>query len=171
MDDLHTIEHSKCKPLSITVAVDRHKRKILGLEVSRMPATGHLAKISRRKYGYRRDERPLGLKSLLGNVQQRVTPSVEITSDEHPLYPRWVKKFFPDGSYHRFKGEKACVSGQGELKKVMFDPLFSINHSFAMFRANINRLIRRTWCTTKDPKRLEDHLYIYANFHNKVLTP
>jgi hypothetical protein len=38
-----------------------------------------------------------------------------------------------------------------------------------MLRANINRLFRRTWCTTKKPERLEQHLAVYMDFHNRVL--
>ncbi|MCB0350947.1 MAG: transposase, partial [Bdellovibrionales bacterium] len=68
-------------------------------------------------------------------------------------------------------GQRGCVAGQGELKKVAFDPLFSINHTFAMCRANINRLLRRTWCTTKRPDRLVAHLDLYVNFHNRRLLP
>ena len=71
--------------------------------------------------------------------------------------------------YNQFKGEKSTVSGQGELKKVAKDPLFSINHTFAMLRANVNRLIRKTWCTTKKMARLIDHLSIYVWMHNTVL--
>jgi hypothetical protein len=61
------------------------------------------------------------------------------------------------------------VVGQGELKKVGRDPLFSLNHTCAMLRANLNRLFRRTWCTTKRIDRLEAHLWIYVRFHNEVL--
>ena len=38
-----------------------------------------------------------------------------------------------------------------------------------MLRANVNRLIRRTWCTSKRIDRLVDHLTLYADFHNRVL--
>jgi hypothetical protein len=38
-----------------------------------------------------------------------------------------------------------------------------------MLRANINRLFRRTWCTTKKKERLEQHLTVYMDFHNRVL--
>jgi hypothetical protein len=61
------------------------------------------------------------------------------------------------------------VTGQGELKKTTHDPLFAINHTLAMLRANINRLIRRTWCTTKKPERLIDHLWIYIRYHNTLI--
>ena len=40
-DELHTIEHTKCKPVSIAMAVSKETRKILGFSVSKMPASGH----------------------------------------------------------------------------------------------------------------------------------
>ena len=39
------------KPLSVSIAVDATKRTILGAEVSRIHAFGHLAEKSRNKYG------------------------------------------------------------------------------------------------------------------------
>jgi len=65
---------------------------------------------------------------------------------------------------------RGCVAGQGELKKIGFDPLFSLNHTYAMMRANINRLFRRTWNTTKDPRKLRDHIDLYVWYHNSELT-
>ena len=169
-DDLITIEHTKCKPLSVTVAVETKKRKLLGFSVSSTPATGHLAKISRRKYGYRKDKRARGIAKLFKSIQPWIQKDVMIFSDEHLLYPSKVVEFFPQASYKRFKGARSCITGQGELKRLVHDPLFPINHTLAMMRANINRLFRRTWCTTKKPERLEDHLYIYGCFHNRTLT-
>ena len=170
-DDLITIEHTKCKPLSVTLAVEKTNRKILALHVSSMPATGHLAAISRKKYGLRADDRLQGIETVLRKVAAISSPQTKITSDEHPFYPLKVKTFFPQGLYTRVKGKRGCVAGQGELKKVKHDPLFSLNHTCAMFRANVNRLFRRTWCTTKCPKALLDHLIIYMHFHNAYLTP
>jgi len=68
-------------------------------------------------------------------------------------------------------GKKGCIAGQGELKKATFDPIFSINHTFAMMRANISRLIRKTWNTTKKVEGLIDHLNIYVWMHNTQRTP
>jgi hypothetical protein len=59
------------------------------------------------------------------------------------------------------------VNGQEELKKIGKDPLFSLNHTCAMFRAHVSRLIRHTWNTTKKLENLEYHLSIYMNLHNK----
>ncbi len=168
-DDIITIEHTKCKPLSITFAVTSKKRQILGFDVSSMPATGHLCKISLKKYGKRKDERRQGIKNLFTQIKPFISKCAEIKSDEHPFYPLQIRRFFKKAMHRRYKGAKGCVAGQGELKKLIYDPLFSVNHTAAMFRANINRLFRRTWCTTKKPERLADHLAIYMNYHNGVL--
>ena len=77
---------------------------------------------------------------------------------------------FKKSAQNWFYGRKGCVAGQGEMKKVGFDPLFSINHTFAMMRANISRLNRRTWNTTKKLSALVDHLSIYAWRHPTSLT-
>ena len=42
-DDLITIEHTKLKPLSVSLAVDAQTRHILGAQVSRIGAFGHPA--------------------------------------------------------------------------------------------------------------------------------
>jgi hypothetical protein len=168
-DDLETVEHSKCKPLSVTMAVEKETRRILAFSVSRMPAKGHLAKIARRKYGRRRDERPIGWDKMFSQIAPIVCETATIESDENPHYPALVRKWCPNSEHITVKGRRGSIAGQGELKKVKFDPLFSLNHTFAMCRANINRLFRRTWCTTKRPDRLAAHLELYVNFHNRKL--
>jgi transposase-like protein len=168
-DDLITIEHTKCKPLAISLAVEAPSRRILGFEVSRIPAFGPLAEISRRKYGPRPNERPQGLKNLLAKIKGILEEGASFSSDEDPLYAALVRRQYPDASHHRYLGGRGCVTGQGELKKLRFDPLFALNHTCAMLRANINRLFRRTWCTTKKKERLEQHLAVYMDFHNRIL--
>jgi ribosomal protein L13E len=167
-DDLETFEHTKCKPLSVTVAVESNTRRILGLEVSVMPAKGLLVEKAR-KYGYRIDHRRRGRRRLFEKITPLVQDTALIKSDSNPHYPRDVKDFFPQAKHLIFAGRKGRSSGQGELKKGWFDPLFSLNHTCAMMRANVNRLIRKTWCTTKSPNRLYAHLMIYAQYHNENL--
>ena len=168
-DDLETFEHTKLKPLSVTLAVEHPTRRILGFEVSQMPAKGLLASRSVKKYGRRPDERTRGRRQLFERLKTCVAPNAEIESDMNPHYPKVVREFFPDAQYTMHKGQRGSIVGQGELKRIRFDPLFSLNHTCAMKRHSVSRLVRRTWTTTKIPARLADHLAIYAEYHNSEL--
>jgi hypothetical protein len=168
-DDLETFEHSKLKPLSVTMMVEKKSRRILGFSVARMPAKGLLVKRSLKKYGRRMDERKRNRERLFSELQDCVDPNAVIESDSNPHYASSVNKSFPFATYKQYLSRRGCVVGQGELKAGGFDPLFSLNHTFAMLRANINRLFRRTWNTTKKPERLALHLAIYALYHNRSL--
>jgi hypothetical protein len=168
-DDLETFEHSKGKPLSVAMAVESRTRKILAFSVSQMTAKGRIAARSRQKYGLRLDLRSIGWASLFKALGASVAEEAKFLSDQNPQYPKFVNKYFPRATHETIKGRRGILGGQGELKVGGYDPLFSLNHTFAMLRANICRLIRRTWCTTKKIGALADHIAIYVNFHNTVL--
>lgn len=171
-DDMESFEHTKCKPLSITLAVEESSRLILDFRISSMKAKGHLSHIAKKKYGYRADERKKNLADLLENLKTITVKSPQIKSDMNPHYLLPVKRVFPESIHLAFKGKRGCIVGQGELKAVGFDPLFSFNHTAAMMRAHINRLFRRTWNTTKKPICLSYHIAIYVFYHNlKLLNP
>ena len=48
------------------------------------------------------------------------------------------------------------------------NPLFPINHTLAMMRAGISRLVRRTWGASKLRERLEHHAWIWVAWRNYV---
>lgn len=168
-DDLHTFEHTKCKPTAVCVMVDARDRFILGHSVAQLPASGPLAAISREKYGDRTDESVQARHQLFKRLTPHIDPAATIATDEHARYPALIRAHRPDAIHVQYKSIRGCVTGQGELKKAQFDPLFSVNHTLAMLRANINRLVRRTWCTTKLNARLDDHIALYVEYHNRVL--
>ena len=185
-DEMESFERSKCLPLSIPLVVLPESRKILAIDVCSMPAKGPLTTLSLRRYGPRRDERPKTAIRLLRSLRGSLAVVPEILSDQNPKYPGWLKQAFcgylapPSASspqsfqaqfrHKTVKGRRGCVVGQGELKRGGHDPLFSLNHTAAMIRANVNRMFRRTWCTTKRADRLRAHLMLYVDFHNTVLT-
>jgi transposase-like protein len=167
-DDLETFEHTKCKPLSVTIAVESRTRRILGIEVSSMPARGMLVEKAR-KYGRREDTRAAARRRLFSSIREMVHEDAVIKSDANPHYPPDVKRHFPKANHVVYLGRKASSGGQGELKKGKFDPIFSLNHTCAMARYKLARLIRKTWCTTKRADRLWLHLMIFALRHNERL--
>ena len=169
-DEMESSERSKCLPVSIPLVVEKKTRKILAFGVCEMPAKGLLAKISLQKYGPREDQRREAARKVFKTLEPWSLKLRQIESDQKPSYPSWIRAQFPDLKHRVYLGKRGCIAGQGELKKIGFDPLFDFNHTAAMLRANINRLFRRTWCTTKKKERLEDHIAIYAHYHNSVLT-
>jgi hypothetical protein len=169
-DELETFEHTKYKPLSVVVAVLPRRRKILGVEVASMPAKGPLAERARRTYGRRADRRGKALDALFASIRPCLVAHPTLQSDSSPRYPPYVRRHFPHARHVAKPGGRGCVTGQGEIKAERFDPLFDLNHTFAMLRDNVRRLVRRTWCTTKKADCLAHHLALYADFHNRVLT-
>ena len=168
LDDMITKEKTKLKPLSISVVSDKNRRFILGAKVSQIPAFGHLAKISVKKYGHRKSYHVQKLDELFKDFSTVVCKNAVIESDMHQNYEPVVKKYFPHSQYNQFKSQRGCIAGQGELKKTKFDPLNSINHNLAMLRDGISTLVRKSWAVTQDPKRLQGHLEIYMYYHNQI---
>src|SRR5690606_25009158 len=101
-------------------------------EVSQIPAFGHLAKLSRKKYGKRISKHKEGLKNLF----EKITPCIEkkalVESDMHKFYPGFVRHYLPKSTHQTYQDGSGCVVVQGELKKLYWDPLFALNHTCAM---------------------------------------
>ena len=168
-DEMEAFEHSKCKPVAIAVAVEEGSRIILSAVAASMPAKGHLAAISRRRYGKRVDRRKHALDKALATISRVASADLLVKSDQCPRYPGLVRKHLPGVEHKTFKGRRGCVVGQGELKAGGRDPLFSLNHSCAMVRDNVKCLSRRTWCTTKRVDRLQCRLDLYVGAHNVMI--
>jgi transposase-like protein len=166
-DEMETFEHTKLKPLTIPLAVEKRTRRILFVDVGKIAAKGHLAQISKKKYGFRKCERKKALNRLFRHLKRISCPHATFFSDESHHYPNQIRRYFKQVKHMTFKGRKSAIIGQGEMKKGGFDPLFCLNQTAAMIRDNIKRLTRRTWCTTKKIERLLDLLHIYSFYHNQ----
>jgi len=168
-DEMESFEHSKCKPLTIPLAVNPKNRKILSLSVGEIPAKKKLSAIALKKYGFRKSEKKQKIKEMLMVIGEKRKENILFSTDQATCYPNILRELFSDYKHLAFKGKRGCIVGQGELKASGRDPLFALNHSCAMIRDNLKRLSRRTWCTTKKVYMLEHLLYVYAYFHNLVI--
>ncbi|MBM4253583.1 MAG: hypothetical protein FJ146_16570 [Deltaproteobacteria bacterium] len=170
-DEMETFEHTKCKPISIALAVAGSTREVISVAVAKMPASGNLSTKARNRYGRRRDGRIKAMRQVITEVA-RLCPNVAIVkSDKCSRYPKIVSDLLPKSVVHEvYKGRRGCVTGQGELKRGGWDPLFTLNHTCAMFRDRVKRLARKTWCTTKRLDRLSHLINLYAWWHNKLVT-
>ena len=114
-DDLETIEHTKCKPVTVTVVVDANSRKILGYTVAQIPAKGHLAQISREKYGRRTDHSRMKRRKLFEKLKGVINEYAEFHTDQHHDYPLVLKKSFPKSQHYTYKRKESSITGQGEF--------------------------------------------------------
>ena len=172
IDEMESIEHTKLKPLTIPLCVS-DDYKILGINVGKIPAKGHLADLSRAKYGPRDNEREKVVRELLTQLrdQLKLLP-ITITTDSHPLYPKLIKEYFPQARHilvvsRQMKEKKRELIHNKNAKKI-FDPLFALNQRCAKIRSDIRRMTRRSWCTTKNIENLKKHLYLYQIYNNQL---
>jgi hypothetical protein len=170
IDELETIEHTKLKPLTIPICVNQNFQ-ILGLSVGQIKAKGHLSAIAVKKYGFREDQREKALIELFENLKKIIkTDPQTITTDAHPLYPKLVRRYFPNSKHIQiisrdYLKKKRELVYAAERKKV-FDPLFAVNQRCAMLRSDLRRLTRRSWCTTKKIENLRHYLGLYRVYNN-----
>ena len=168
-DELITFEHTRLKPLSVAVMACEQGRSILGFRVAQIPASGPIAQRAREKYGPRRNLSGYARRDLLKTLAPHIAPQATVTCDEHPRYREELEAALTGVNVIQHRSVRGSLTGQGELKRTGWDPLFTINHTLAMLRDNIKRLTRRTWCTTKRQSALEDVIAIYVHFHNSRL--
>ena len=170
-DEMIGFIHSTWKPVSIALVVSRD-RMIRSLNVASIPASGPSAEKARKLYGERADLRRPSLVEALKQCIPIIDKDTTFVFDKASDYPSLLQNALPfSPKIETYKGRKAAKIGFGELKGGGWDPLFPLNHTAAMIRANVNRLLRKTWCTSKRQDRLKLHLELYAFFHNQVLIP
>ena len=135
----------------------------------RMPAKGHLAEISRKKYGPRANESSISIKKILDALPDSIRPIV-MKSDAKQAYKRLVAQRWPGLKYevHVRKPDKIKELLFLNYEKKRFDPMFALNQRCAKLRDDIKRLARKNWCTTKKPENLSKHLMIYACYNNQI---
>lgn len=170
-DEMQSSEHTKCKPVAIPMVTCPKTRMILAVGVASMPAQHPLVEISLKKYGPRADDRAEAIVKVLDAVKDMLVEDAILTTDMAPRYPEPIAMVLPQVIHDAHKSRKARTAGQGELKKIGFDPLFNFNHTAAMVRDGVGSLVRKTWGNTKLRERLYDRLAMYAHFHNTVLLP
>ncbi len=164
-DEMETIEHTKCKPLSVFLMVNENY-EILEAKVAKMPAKGKLADFSRKKYGRRIDERDKIARESFSLVKAKlISNPVELVSDAKTSYGPLAKKYFSDVPhfvYARADKDRHRDRMHENCHKKKYDPMFALNQRCAKLRAQVRPLTRRSWCTTKKPENLQKLLDIFV---------
>ena len=162
-DELETYEHTKLKPLSVALAVRVKTGQIIAACVASMPANGHTAARSRELYGSRPDHRQEARRAVMEAVRLCQGNRLTVASDAHRSYPNIISAAVPDADIRVYARVDALAQNRRTRPR---DPLFAVNHACAMLRADVSRLARRTWVTSKRAEGLQRHLDLYLAWNN-----
>lgn len=157
-DELETFEQNRiAKPLTVPVVIEGRTGFIIHSEVGTLPARRKSESASER-----RNESPEVVLRCLKAVAKHLNPQTKPTfvSDRKSVYVKALQTAFPGGFVHQ------RISSQEPRDTT--NPLFGINHTFAMMRDNISRLVRRNWGHSKLAARQRDHDWLYAGYRNYV---
>ncbi len=171
LDELETYEHNRrLFPLTVPVLIERKSYFVLWSECAPLPARGGLRPADRTKK--EAIEKATGCKRKSGSraavarafeLLHRVVPPqgrVRVQTDEKHTYASELKKRFGERVEHRRYSSKA--------PRVYGSALFPINHTLAMMRDGISRLVRRTWAASKQAVWHQRHQWIWIVWRNYV---
>jgi transposase-like protein len=157
-DELETFEQNRRgKPLTVPVLVQAGSRFIVDIQVGMLPP-----RRKDRGYAPRPHESKRKVRRCLVRLKRLLLPQTPIhfVSDKKPTYPRILGRVFGKHFVHEQVDSKAVRNRK--------NPLFLVNHTLAMLRDGLSRLVRRTWAHAKRRERLEDQLWIYLAWRNFV---
>lgn len=175
-DEMETYERTKLLPLSIALALTSDG-KIIETKVAQMKCKGRLARLSRRKYGARLDERKSACRQSLRKVSRILNNPLRIKTDKKPSYISLIAEELPGVQHERFKRKMKVLYGTHPRKKSdapygihtngrPLDPMFMLNQRCAKIRSQVSRMRRKFWGATKARRRLSMHLWMFTAWQN-----
>jgi transposase-like protein len=170
LDEQETFEHSRrLKPVTVPVLIERSSFFMLHAACAPLPARGRLSPALLRKKaaeeelcGKRRSGSVAVVREsfeCLGRVHRSEGP-VKVQTDRKSSYATTLTRLFGD----RLRHERYSSRGP----RTYGTPLFPINHTLAMMRDGVSRLVRRSWAAAKLRERLAGHLWIWIAYRNYV---
>jgi transposase-like protein len=170
LDELETFEHSRrLKPVTVPVLIERKSYFVLHAACAPLPARGRLSPAYQRK---KQAMEEVSGKRKSGSVAV-VRESLDCLARVHWGYgPVWVetdrKTSYSTNLERIFGGRLRHARHSSTAARNYGNPLFPINHTLAMMRDGVSRLVRRTWAAAKFRERLATHLWIWIAYRNYV---
>lgn len=167
LDEAETFEANRReRPVTLPVLIERGSRFIVHAETAPLPARrsrrgktrGESSAAPRRRSGSN-----AAVRRCFEVLARSLCPDVATTvqTDRKTTYPSLLELAF-GGRTVRHQRTSSRV------KRDRRNPLFPINHTLAMFRDGISRLVRRTWAHAKLAERLDAHVWMYVAWRNYV---
>jgi YD repeat-containing protein len=172
LDELETYEERRrLQPVTVPVLVETSSAFIVSVATGALPARGSLRPAEKRMKlelekarGVRRSESKQAVAKVLEQLETALPANgpVDVSSDSKATYPKLLAQ--------RFGARVRHVRMPSNRKTAVFDPLFPVNHTLAMARDALSRLVRQTWAASKRRSWLERHLWIWVAWRNYCRT-
>jgi hypothetical protein len=171
MDELETFETDRLtRPVTVPVLIHRESLFVVHAETAALPPRGRLdvyrtlrklrdeAKFGKRKSGSR-----AAVERTLLKIGPLLHPSqsLSIATDRKSSYRKLIQTHYGAVFGSHVQESSRTKRGRGNV-------LFPINHTLAMLRDGVSRLVRRSWAASKLRVRLEEHLWIWIAYRNYV---
>lgn len=171
MDELETFETDRLtRPVTVPVLIQRRSLFVVHAEAAPLPPRGRLDAYrtlrklrDEAKFGKRRSGSRAAVERTLLTLSPLLHPSesLNIATDRKSSYRKLIRTHY----WSRF----GCHAQESsKTKRGRANVLFPINHTLAMLRDGVSRLVRRSWGASKRRDRLEDHLWIWIAYRNYV---
>ena len=167
LDELETFEHNRrLSPVTVPVLVEKQSLFVVHQECATLPARGRLSAADRAKKRLRDESEGVRRSGSRAAVEACFSALGRVTRDGPVVLEFDGKRTYP-GCARRTLGDRARTRVlSSRMKAFKRDPLFTVNHTLALLRDGISRLVRRTWAAAKSRHRLRDHLWIWIVYRN-----
>ncbi|TAH34421.1 MAG: hypothetical protein EYC70_15885 [Planctomycetota bacterium] len=172
LDELETFENDRLlQPVTVPVLVEKRSLFMVDVQTAPLPARGRLSPRDRRRkiareerFGRRRSGSAEAVRRCLESWR-RFGPKpgsyIELHSDQKTVYRKLYREVFPA----HLRGHARVSSRERRDRR---NALFVSNHTNAMLRDGLSRLVRQSWAHSKTRQRLERHLWVWVVFRNYV---
>jgi hypothetical protein len=171
MDELETYEHNRrLSPVTMPVVVERSSYFVVHGEPATMAARGRLSlRHAKRKEQLEafRGKRKSGSKEAVRNTLHQLVgvhsseSRIRLETDRKTTYAKEFKRIAGPQFYSHSTTSSRTRRNKDNL-------LFPINHTFAMMRDGISRLVRRTWAASKMRGKLDLHFWVWVAYRNYI---
>lgn len=171
LDELETFEQNRrlC-PVTVPVLIERGTLFVVHAETAPMAARGNLGAREREKR-VEREAREGKRKSGSSEAVDRCLGALADVHDRSALVDLVTdSKRAYRGAVRRKLGGRisAHVTESSQRPRNRANPMFAINHTLAMLRDGVSRLVRRSWGASKQREALRRHLWVWIAWRNYV---
>ncbi len=170
LDEAETYEHNrKLKPVTVAVLIERKTGFVVHTRCAPLPPRrplnaqeeARLAQIEAVE-GKRLSGSKKAVDEAFGALDKvvRKDETILVITDKKHSYRRSIREVMTARVHHQRVSSK--------VRRDTENPLFRINHTLAMMRDGLSRLVRRTWAASKIMPRLDTHLAVWNCFRNYI---